>query len=81
MKSAAYRKVLSPEMERSRKMPLGAKLGLQGIPEKYTEKLELKEVILEIADDLYHDCQMSEYDYEHRDPVWVQKYIEMSYSR
>ena len=28
MKSAAYRKVLSPEMERSRKMPLGAKLGL-----------------------------------------------------
>lgn len=28
MKSAAYRKVLSPEMERSKKMPLGAKLGL-----------------------------------------------------
>lgn len=60
---------------------LGARLGLQGIPEKYIEKLELKDVILEIADDLYHDCQMSEYDFEHRDPVWIQKYIEMSYSR
>ena len=28
MKSAAYRKVLSPEMERSKKMPLGTKTGL-----------------------------------------------------
>lgn len=27
-KSAAYRKVLSPEMERSKKMPIGAKLGI-----------------------------------------------------
>lgn len=60
---------------------LGARLGLQRIPKKYKENLELKDVILEIADDLYHDCQMSEYDYEHRDPIWIQKYIEMSYSR
>ena len=30
MKSAAYWKVLSPEMERSRKMPIGAKLALWG---------------------------------------------------
>ena len=36
-------------------------------------------LILEIADDLWQDCQMSEYDSEHRDPVWIQKYIEMSY--
>ena len=28
MKSAAYRKVLSPEMDRSKKMPIGAKIGL-----------------------------------------------------
>ncbi len=60
---------------------LGAKLGLQGIPQKYTENLELKDVILEIADDLYHDCRMSEYDSDHDDPVWMQKYIEMSYRR
>ena len=60
---------------------LGASLGLKGIPEKYTKDLELKDVILEIADDLCQDCQMSEYDYEHRDPVWIQKYIEMSYQK
>ena len=60
---------------------LGASLGLKGIPEKYMTKLELKDVILEIADDLWQDCQMSEYDYEHRDPVWIQKYIEMNYGR
>ncbi|MBR3428638.1 MAG: ADP-ribosylglycohydrolase family protein [Clostridia bacterium] len=60
---------------------LGAKLGLQGIPRKYTNKLELKDVILEIADDLYNDCRMSEYDSDHDDPVWAQKYIEMSYRR
>ena len=58
---------------------LGASLGLAGIPQKYTKDLELKDLILEIADDLWHDCQMSEYDSEHRDPVWIQKYIEMSY--
>lgn len=32
---------------------LGAHLGLAGIPEKYTAHLELKDVILELADDLY----------------------------
>ena len=33
---------------------LGARLGLAGIPPKYLEHLELKSVILELADDL---CQ------------------------
>ena len=32
---------------------LGAKLGLAGIPAKYTEKLEHKDVILKVADELY----------------------------
>lgn len=32
---------------------LGARLGLAGIPAKYTEKLELKDVILKVADELY----------------------------
>jgi len=60
---------------------LGAKLGLVGIPEKYTERLELKDIILEIADDLYNDCRMSEYNYEHDDPVWIRKYIEVNYRK
>ena len=58
---------------------LGAKLGLSGIPEKYVKDLELKDTILEIADDLYHDCRMSEYDTEHWDPVWIRKYVKMTY--
>ena len=58
---------------------LGARLGLKGIPDKYVENLELKDVILEVADDLCHDCQISEYDYDHRDPVWASKYIKMTW--
>ena len=60
---------------------LGASLGLKGIPEKYIRNLELKDVILEIADDLWQDCRISEYDDKDRDPVWVQKYIEMDYGK
>ena len=48
----------------------GAYLGLSKIPQKYTDKLELKDVILEIADDLYN---------EHRDDTWNNKYIANSY--
>ena len=36
---------------------LGAYLGLKSIPKKYLDNLELKDVILEIADDLYNDCR------------------------
>ena len=57
---------------------LGARLGMKGIPEKYITNLELKDVILEVADDLCHDYQISEYG-KHNDPVWVRKYIEMSW--
>ena len=35
---------------------LGASLGLSGIPLKYQHALELREVILELADDLCHGC-------------------------
>lgn len=51
---------------------LGAYLGLGKIPQKYTDKLELKDVILEIADDLYND---------RRDDTWNNKYIAHSYHR
>ena len=54
---------------------LGAALGLRAIPEKFLEKLELRDTIREIADDLYYDCRMSEYGDEY-DPRWAAKYIE-----
>ena len=52
---------------------VGAYIGLQGIPDEYTENLELKDIIIEVADDLYHDCKISEYGTE-SDPEWEQKY-------
>ena len=57
---------------------LGAYLGMKSIPDKFIENLELKDTIIELADDLYNDCQMSEYG-EYRDPIWIRKYIEHSY--
>lgn len=57
---------------------LGAYLGLQGIPQKYLDNLELKEVILELADDLFKDYRISEYGSYH-DEIWEQKYIEKTY--
>ena len=59
---------------------LGAYLGMEGIPSKYTDTLELRNLILEIADDLFHDCQMTEYG-NYYDPIWDEKYIEMTYKR
>ena len=57
---------------------MGAALGLEAIPEKYLERLELRDVILDLADDLFSDCQMEEYgDYE--DPIWEAKYVDMNY--
>lgn len=57
---------------------LGAYLGLNKIPQKYLDKLELRDVILEIADDLFHDCQMSVLD-SGCDEIWTQKYIQATY--
>ena len=53
---------------------LGALLGFSAIEEKWKENLELSDVILEMADDLCHGCQMSEYS-SYRDPEWERKYI------
>ena len=55
---------------------LGALLGYDAIEEKWKRDLELSDVILEIADDLCHGCQMSEYS-PYRDPEWETKYIGM----
>lgn len=51
---------------------LGAYLGLGKIPQKYTDKLELKDVIFEIADDLYND---------RRSDTWNNKYKAHSYQK
>lgn len=58
---------------------LGAALGFDSIPEKFIDKLELKDVILEVAEDLCRDCPISEYG--PRDALWESKYIEMTYKR
>ena len=58
---------------------LGAYLGLSKIPSKFVDNLELKEIILDMADDLYNDCQMTEYG-SYFDPIWEHKYIERDYA-
>ena len=55
---------------------LGAFLGYDAIPEKWKKDLELSDVILEIADDICHGCQMYEFS-AYRDPDWIMKYINM----
>jgi len=40
---------------------VGAHIGYNGIPGKWKKDLELHDIILEIADDICHDCQMDEY--------------------
>ena len=57
---------------------LGAKLGLAGIPEKVRTNLELYDTVIEVADDLCSDCQMTEYG-EYRDEVWLRKYVYGTY--
>lgn len=59
---------------------IGANVGLGGIPEEFINPLELKDVISEIAEDLYTDCPMqSEYDPEHWSADWEHKYIVNDY--
>ena len=55
---------------------LGALLGYDKIDGKWKKDLELSDVILEIADDLCHGCQMSEYSH-YNDPKWAEKYMHM----
>ena len=59
---------------------LGTALGYTSIPDHYLEKLELRDIIEEISEDLYNDCQMSEYT-DYRDPVWESKYIYVNYDK
>lgn len=57
---------------------LGAHLGIQEIPAKFLTHLELKDTIIEIADDLFNDCKITEYG-DYHDEVWERKYIYHTY--
>ncbi len=52
---------------------VGAALGYKAIADEWKEQLECRDVILEIADDLCHDCQMCEYS-PYTDREWKAKY-------
>lgn len=57
---------------------IGAHLGIDSIPQKYLENLELKNVILEMADDLYNGCPIRQHETDW-DEKWVQKYIDCTF--
>lgn len=57
---------------------LGAVNGYSSIEEKWKTDLELADIIIEMAEDLCHGCQMSEYG-RYRDIRWIKKYIEGVY--
>lgn len=59
---------------------LGAALGVDAIPDYYLQDLELRDIIEEVAEDLYYDCQMEEYS-QYDDPVWDSKYIKVNYDK
>lgn len=55
---------------------VGALVGYSNIDDKWKKNLELADIILEVADDLCHGCQMSEYGH-YSDPAWASKYMYM----
>lgn len=57
---------------------LGASLGLGAIPQKFTDDLELRDVILEIAQDLHRDCRSPHH--APQDALWESKYVSMTYA-
>ena len=62
---------------RSEIFPGAAGSGLAGIPAKYLENLELKSVILELADDLHHGV-LSSYGTQFPPPVHVSGTLELA---
>ena len=58
---------------------LGAWLGCGAIEDKWKQNLELRNIILEMADDLCYGCPLEAY-HEDRDPRWLAKYVEGRYT-
>lgn len=57
---------------------IGARIGFNAIPDRFVDRLELVDVILELADDVTTDCPM--YDWGPSNPVWEHKYIYEDYA-
>ena len=57
---------------------VGARIGFNAIPDRFVDRLELVDVILELADDVTTDCPMS--DWGPSNPVWEHKYIHSDYA-
>lgn len=55
---------------------LGAYLGMDGIGEQWTRDLELRDTILELADDLWTHCRADEAG-TLSDPAWQRKYVDI----
>ncbi len=54
---------------------LGLIVGYKNIESKWKENLELKDVVLEIADDLCFGCKITEFE-NYQDNAWIKKYTE-----
>lgn len=57
---------------------VGARIGFNAIPDRFVDRLELVDVILDLADDVTTDCPMS--DWGPSNPVWEHKYIYEDYA-
>lgn len=55
---------------------LGALVGYDAIEDKWKKDLECEDIVIEMADDICHGCQMSEYSSYH-DAPWALKYMDM----
>ena len=56
---------------------LGAYMGIESIPERFQRNLELRDIILEIADDLSNDCPLNSWDMKgttEEERRWENKY-------
>ena len=53
---------------------IGAFLGYDSIPDEYRNNIELKDIVLELADDLSIDIPVGEYN-ENNDKQWLDKYV------
>lgn len=57
---------------------LGAFLGYEAIPKKFINDLEFHDELITLANDLYNDCQMTEYG-SNIDKTWLEKYCYKTY--
>ncbi|MBR3264044.1 ADP-ribosylglycohydrolase family protein [Candidatus Saccharibacteria bacterium] len=53
---------------------IGGKLGLNNIPDYYKNQIELKDIIMELADDIYHGVPTNVYG-DVTDKTWLKKYV------